>query len=125
SDVARLDRAGGDGLEAGVLGVEDARGAAVALAVDAADLHHAALGSDVAPEDDHRASLLQWAVEWPDHFALVGERTPFKVLGDCFSSDGHRFAVDESSVEQHRHHSRHAPGAVEVHLNEAAARLEV
>ncbi len=54
-DVVGVDLAGFDGGVAGVFGVEDAGGAGVVEALVAGDLDDAALGGEVAAEDDEAA----------------------------------------------------------------------
>ena len=58
-DVVGVDLAGFDGGVAGVLGVEDASGAGVEDALVAGDLDDAALGGEVAAQDDEAAGGLE------------------------------------------------------------------
>ncbi len=71
ADVVGLDLAGFDGGVAGVLGVEDARRAGVEDALVASDLDNAALGGEVAFEDDEAAGGLERVVDGIDD-GLVG-----------------------------------------------------
>ncbi len=100
ADVVGVDLAGFDGGVAGVLGVEDAGGAGVVEALVAGDLDDAALGGEVALEDDEAAGGLERVVDGVDD-GLVGRLDGVDGLfGEGLAGDGDLAAVDEACVEE-------------------------
>ena len=95
-----LDLAGFDGGVAGVLGVEDARGAGVQDALVAGDLDDAALGGEVALEDDEAAGGLERVVDGIDDLLVGCLDGVDGLFGEGLAGDGDQAAVDEACVEE-------------------------
>ena len=98
--VVGLDLAALDGVEGVLLGVEDARRAAMLEALVSGDLDDAAFGSEIALEDDESAGGLDGVVEGVDDFlsgSLDGLRGFF---GEGLAGNVPGGAVDQAGVDQ-------------------------
>src|SRR5439155_919373 len=92
--VARLDRAPGDGGHRVLLALEDARRTAVGRALVAGHLHHAALGGEVAPEDDEAAGRLERPLERRDDLLPGRLDRAGRLLGEGAAARRERASVD-------------------------------
>ncbi len=100
ADVVGLDLAGFDGGVAGVFGVEDARGAGVEDALVACDFDDAALGGEVALEDDEAAGGFEGMVDGIDD-GLVGCLDGVgRFFGEGLAGDGDLAAVEQACFEE-------------------------
>ena len=85
------------------------------------ELHHAAVGSEVAAQRVERAARL----ERPDHLAVRGSGASAADLGEGAAVDGGRAAVHVAAADQLADQGGRAAGAVQVGGNPAPAGHEV
>src|SRR5690606_13598271 len=107
-DLLRLDR-----TEALLLGLEHARGAGLAAALGAGELHHGSLRGEVAAQDREAALGLQ-RVGKRAHDLLAG-LLPRQVglLADRAAGDRDRVTVQQAGLREAVEDERHAAGPVE------------
>ena len=108
-----------------VLGVEDAGGAGVEDALVAGHLDDAALGGEVALEDDEAAGGLERVVDGVDDFLVGGLDGVLGFFGEGLAGDGHLAAVDEAGAEETLGEEARAAGVLVVLGGVLAARGEV
>src|SRR6202023_1789902 len=87
-DVVGVDLSGFYGGVAGVLGVEDARGAGVVDALVAGDLDDGAVGGEVAAHDDEAAGGLERVRQLADDGLVGGLDGLSGLLSGGFAGDG-------------------------------------
>ena len=124
-NVVRLDLAGLDGVQSVFFGVEDARRAAMLQALVSGDLDDAAVGSEIAFEDDESAGWLDGIAQRVDDYlagSFDGERG---FLGERAAGNIGRAAVDQARVEQALGEQAAAAGVLIVGRNVVAAGLEI
>src|SRR5207247_2203397 len=98
--VARLDRAPGDGGHRVLLALEDARRTAVGRALVAGHLHYAALGGEVAPEDDEAAGRLERPLERRDDLLPGRLDRAGRLLGEGAGARRERASLDQAGRHQ-------------------------
>src|SRR5439155_77538 len=123
--VARLDRAPGDGGHRVLLALEDARRTAVGRALVAGHLHHAALGGEVAPEDDEAAGRLERPLERRDDLLPGRLDRAGRLLGEGAAARRERASVDQAGGHQALPDHGAAARVPEVDRGEPAPRLQV
>src|SRR5438093_12747687 len=123
--VARLDRAPGDGGHRVLLTLEDARGAAVGRALVPGHLHHAALGREVALQDDEAAGRLERPLERGDDLLPGRLDRARRLLRQGAAARRERAAVDEPGRDQPLRHHAGATRAAQVDGGEAPPGLQV
>ena len=88
------------GFEAEVLGIEDAGGAGVVEPLVAGDLDDAALGREIAVQDDEAAGRLERMREGVDD-GLAGCFDGGRgLLGEGLAGDGDLRAIEQAAVEE-------------------------
>ena len=123
--VARVNPARLDRREGLLLAVEDARGTAVQQALVSRQLHHAALGREIAAQDGEAPGGLERRLDGHHHL-LPGRLRD--VVGDLLQGatvHGGRGAVDLPLLQQLAHHQAGAARVVEVHRHVLATGLDV
>ena len=123
--VAGLDLAGLHGGKAGLFGIEDARRAAMLVAIGGGDLHHAAFGGEIAFENHQAAVGLDGLFEGVDDDlagSLFGERGFFS---ERLAADGERGAVGVAGVDEALGEQARAAGGLIVRGDIFAGRREV
>ena len=88
-------------------------------------LHHAAVGSEVAAQDREAAVRLERCVGRANHVLALGLLGGVRDVADRLAGHGRGVAVEQAGLVEPTDHERDAAGAVEVGRHVAAAGLEV
>ena len=112
--VSGFDLLAGDGCHGRLLGIKNASRPAMCQALMATDLHHTALGRDIAVQDHQAASLLQRMIERRDHRLARCLFRGVRFFPESAPGHGHGRSVGELAVEQALRNHRNAAGLVDV-----------
>ena len=123
--VARLDALLLHRGERVLLALEHARRPALVEALEARQLHDAAVGREIAAQDREAAGGLDGIVEGPHHLLARLLLRFGGLLADRASGDGDGVGVQDAGVEQPLGHEANPAGAEQVRGDEPASRLQV